>query len=71
MEMDVFEKVLSMVSEENPNALFLLGPFVPDDNSVIETGILKENLSYDEFFFRILDTVNRYFKVYYKLIFLG
>lgn len=51
------------MADENPNVLILLGPFLPEDNIVIESGILPDNLSYDEFFMRLLSFVNNYFKV--------
>ena len=44
----------------------MLGPFLPEDNTIIESGTLIDgnaNLSYDEFFFKMMNKVNTFFKV--------
>ena len=43
---------------------------MPEDNTVIESGIIGdgEGLSYDEFFLKILSSVNKYFKVKFNII---
>jgi hypothetical protein len=51
------------MADENPNILILLGPFLPEDNTVIESGLIPENLTYDEFFCRFMTNVNKFFKV--------